>query len=60
MPDATGEMPEVPEEVGVRKDLIPGYSIGKGIRTERKDDEYPGAGTYQKLPTAFPWSNIDR
>lgn len=26
MPDATGEMPEVPEETGVRKDLIPGYS----------------------------------
>ena len=27
------------------------YSIGRGARTERKDDEFPGAGTYE-LPNA--------
>ena len=36
------------------------YRIGKGLRTEKKDDCYPGAGTYKNLPTDFPWTNIDR
>jgi len=45
---------------GTRKDLIPGQSIGKGIRTQKADPKYPGPGTYKKLPTDFPPHILDK
>lgn len=60
VPDAVEGLAVVEEDPGVRNDLIPGWTIGKGLRTERKDDEYPGAGTYKNLPTDFPNSNLDK
>jgi len=61
MPDADRDAPEgEPVEQGVRKDLIPGYSIGKGLRTERKDDEYPGAGAYHASKADVPLNNPAR
>jgi len=40
--------------------LIPGISIGKGIRTEKRDAKVPGPGAYKKLPTDFPVHVVDK
>jgi hypothetical protein len=39
---------------------IPGYSVGKGLRTKPRDEGFPGPGKYPKVPTSFKEPVIDK